>query len=253
MQPLFRREPDKQDNCPQHGTFTSHNVFRNVWSRCPGCSIAQKKAEIAEQLRSEAEKRGAEWQRKLCMAAIPERFAGRTLDTYRADNDGQKRALAFCRTYAAQFDEVLKTGRSAIFCGKPGTGKTHLANGIALEIMKPCRIALFITAQRAIRRIKDSWSKDSVESESDVIRLLVSPDLLILDEIGVQFGTEFERNLIFDILNERYEKRLPCLLLSNLSVEEIRPILGERIFDRLREDGGKCIVFDWASAREVMK
>lgn len=249
MQPLFSREADRQNSCIAHGIFTSHNLFANVWSKCPVCSSEQKKADIAAQLRQEAIKRGAEWRRKLCMAAIPERFAGRTLDTYRADNDGQKRALTFCRTYAAQFDEVLKTGRSAIFCGKPGTGKTHLANGIAIEIMKTGKLALFITAQRAIRRIKDSWSMESVESESDVIRLLVSPDLLILDEIGVQFGTEFERNLLFDVLNERYEKRLPCLLLSNFSVVEIRPILGERIFDRLREDGGKCIVFDWESSR----
>jgi DNA replication protein DnaC len=238
-----------EEMCPQHGKFMSRNLFRSVWTKCPLCSQEERKTAVAQQLRTEAVKRGAEWQRKLCMAAIPERFAGRTLDTYSAESDGQKRALAFCRTYAAQFDEVLKTGRSAIFCGKPGTGKTHLANGIALEIMKPGRIALFITAQRAIRRIKDSWSKESVESESDVIRLLVRPDLLILDEIGIQFGTEFERNMLFDVLNERYEKRLPCLLLSNLSVDEIRVILGERIFDRLREDGGKCIIFDWESYR----
>jgi len=249
MQPLFSRKADRQNSCIAHGIFTSHNLFANVWSKCPVCSSEQKKADIAAQLRQEVIKRGAEWRRKLCMAAIPERFAGRTLDTYRADNDGQKRALSFCRTYVAQFDEVLKTGRSAIFCGKPGTGKTHMANGIAIEIMKTGKLALFITAQRAIRRIKDSWAKDSVESESDVIRLLVSPDLLILDEIGVQFGTEFERNLLFDVLNERYEKRLPCLLLSNFSADEIRPILGDRIFDRLREDGGKCIVFDWESGR----
>ena len=82
-----------------------------------------------------------------------------------------------------------------------------------------------------------------------MIALLVYPDLLIIDEIGVQFGSEFEKNLIFDILNERYENRRPTLLLSNLTVPEVRAFLGERIYDRLKEDGGRCVSFDWQSHR----
>ena len=52
-----------------------------------------------------------------------------------------------------------------------------------------------------------------------------------------------------DVLNERYEKRKPCLLLSNLAIDDVKAYLGERIFDRLREDGGEAVAFDWASHR----
>ena len=55
--------------------------------------------------------------------------------------------------------------------------------------------------------------------------------------------------MMFDILNERYENRLPTLLLSNLTAGEVKNFLGERVFDRLREDGGECVVFDWSSHR----
>jgi DNA replication protein DnaC len=75
--------------------------------------------------------------------------------------------------------------------------------------------------------------------------------LLIIDEIGVQFGSPFETNLMFDILNERYEKLRPTLLLSNLTAPEIKAFLGERIYDRLREDGGQFVPFDWQSHRGI--
>lgn len=51
------------------------------------------------------------------------------------------------------------------------------------------------------------------------------------------------------MLNERYEKRRPTLMLSNLGLDDVRAFLGDRIFDRLREDGGESIVFDWESYR----
>jgi DNA replication protein DnaC len=108
---------------------------------------------------------------------------------------------------------------------------------------------MFTTVQRAMRRVKDTFRKGAEESESQAIAVLTYPDLLIIDEIGVQFGSEFEKNMMFDILNERYEKRRPTLLLSNLTAQEVKLFLGERIYDRLKEDGGQCVSFDWESYR----
>ncbi|WP_205190260.1 ATP-binding protein, partial [Burkholderia sp. LMG 13014] len=163
------------------------------------------------------------------------------------------RALAFAKSYADGFDAALKTGRSALFIGKPGTGKTHLAVGVGLQIMeRDSRSVLFMTVMRAVRRVKDTWGRNSTQSESEAIASLVFPDLLILDEVGVQFGSDAERLILFDVLNERYEKRRPTLLLSNFTRDEVQAFLGERIFDRLREDGGEFIPFDWESHRGGM-
>lgn len=235
--------------CETHGEFFSRNIFGNIWTTCPACSHEKEEEKRMHEEKELALRKVREYEYKLRQAGIPERFKDRSLDSYIPENQGQKHALDFANTFANEFDNVLQTGRSAIFCGKPGTGKTHLAVGIALHAMKLNKLCGFTTVQRAIRRIKDSWRKDSDESESEVINLHVSPDLLIIDEIGVQFGTEFEKNFLFDILNERYEKRKPTLLLSNLTPAEVKGFLGERVYDRLREDGGKCIAFDWDSYR----
>lgn len=203
-----------------------------------------------EREKKEQESRTKAWDRRVAAAGIPERFRERGLKSFVAETVAQTRALEFATAYADGFDEVLASGRSAIFVGAPGTGKTHLAVGIALQIMhRDSRTVLFSTVMRAIRRIKDTWGRESRETETRAVAALVSPDLLVLDEVGVQFGSDTEKLLLFDILNERYEKRRPALLLSNLTVDGVRKHLGERIFDRLREDGGEAIPFSWESWR----
>lgn len=239
----------RKASCETHGEYDSRNVCGSVWTKCPVCSEIEAEKRRLEELDREATEKRRQWERRLGESGIPVRFTDRTLETFEANNEGQKSAHAFAVEYSENFREVLKIGRSAIFCGKPGTGKTHLSVGIGLSVMKRGGIVLFTTVQRMMRRIKDAWRKDSDESESDVVSLFSSPDLLIIDEIGVQFGSDFERNAMFDVLNERYENRLPTLLLSNLSPSEVKVFLGERVFDRLREDGGACVPFNWDSHR----
>ena len=246
MDLTFNTRPEK---CERHGAFESRHLFGKIWSKCPGCAAEQHEAEAKQAAEREAAEKLAAWQKRIGSSGIPERFHDRTLDSYAAGTDGQRRALAFAREYATTFDQAIKTGRSALFVGQPGTGKTHLAVGIGLHLLGQRRPVLFTTVMRALRRLKDSWVKGSEVTESQVIESLVYPDLLILDEVGVQTGSEFERHAIFDVLNERYEKRRPVLLLSNAPVEDLRQYLGERVLDRLREDGGKWIPFDWQSHR----
>jgi DNA replication protein DnaC len=247
---LHAQPKTKPANCLKHGAYVSRCYIGSIWSKCPACEAERIEAERIEAEAKDREARQQEWQRKIGEAGIPVRFRNRSLQSYVAESEEQTRALAFAIDYADRFDDVLATGRSALFVGKPGTGKSHLAVGIGLRIMhRDKRTVLYTTVMRAIRRVKDTWSRDSRESESEAIAALVFPDLLILDEVGVQFGSDTEKLILFDVLNERYERRKPTLLLSNLPTEEVRDYLGERVFDRLREDGGEVVVFDWQSWR----
>ena len=249
---INKDRPTRTAKCSRHGDYTSTNYIGDHWTECPKCMIEIRDAEAKKQIerdrQAELERQQRRWIAKIGKAAIPDRFKDRTLDSYIAKTSGQQTALAFCKEYANNFDEVLKTGRSAIFCGRVGTGKTHLAIGIALSIMQQQRSPVFVTVQRLIRRVKDSWHTKE-ETESEVIEAFASPDLLILDEIGVQFGSEFEKQILFDVLNERYEKLKPSILLSNIPKEQLGEYLGERVADRLRENGGIMIPFDWDSHR----
>ena len=253
MNDIFQRAAQdtatKTDVCATHGEFTSRQFLGRVWTKCPKCAEEAEIQRKAEAEAAEQDKKVRAWEARIGQAQIPQRFHDRSLDNFVADTDAKRKALNFAREYAGSFTEVLETGRCGIFVGKPGTGKTHLAVAVGLHAMRAGHAVLFSTVMRAIRRVKDSWSRDSRETETQAVAGLVFPDLLILDEVGVQFGSETERLILFDVLNERYEKRKPTLLLSNLNIDEVKGFLGERIFDRLREDGGRAVVFDWESHR----
>ena len=79
--------------------------------------------------------------------------------------------------------------------------------------------------------------------------MLCSPDLLILDEVGVQFGSDAEKLILFEIINTRYQDMKPTILISNLTLVELGKYIGERVVDRMREGGGAILSFDWDSYR----
>lgn len=243
-------KPTRQDACAAHGEFTATNFIGRIWSRCPVCADEETAARKAKEAADERAAHKGAWEEQIGRACIPPRFADRTLKNFNATTPAQHHALAFATAYADDFDQVLKTGRCAMFVGNIGTGKTHLAAGIALRLMRrDGRRVLFSSVMQAVRSIKETWRKDNPLSEAQAIAALVLPDLLILDEVGVQFGSETEKLLMFEVLNERYGARKPTLLMSNLSLDEVKAYLGERIFDRLREDGGEAVPFGWDSHR----
>lgn len=245
--------------CPIHGEYESRRLINILWSKCLACSTEAMDRSKNETEERERIRRIDAWHQKIGRSGIPYRFQERTLDSFIATIEAQTRALMFARAYADHFDDVLATRRSAVFVGKPGTGKTHLAAGIGIHVMHQGRSVFFTSVFRAIRRIKGSWKKDSVETETQAVNALVFPDLLILDEVGQQFGSETEKLLLFDVLNERYENRKPTLLLANVPLDDysvngqmtsgLKSFLGTRVIDRLREDGGEFVSFGWGSYR----
>lgn len=240
----------RPESCEQHGAYDSRNIFGKLWSRCPTCEKDRRDKENTEREERDREEKRARWMARLGFSGIPERFRERRLANYTATSDPQRHALSVATSYAEHFaTDAARRGRSLVFIGRPGTGKTHLAVGIGLSAMEAGYSVLFLTVMRAIRRVKDTWGKGGDEKESAAMAALVEPDLLILDEVGIQFGSETEKLILFDLLNERYERRKPCILLSNLTLDEVSAYLGERILDRLREDGGEVVPFNWDSHR----
>lgn len=183
-------------------------------------------------------------------ASIPPRFALQTFSTFSADSSEQSIVAHIATDYATNFASALSTGKSLIFCGRVGTGKTHLACGILHSIISAGFSGVYATAYAAVRRVKDSWTKRDA-TETEVLQTFVRPDLLVLDEVGVQFASETERILLFEIINGRYENLRPTLLVSNLDITGVETCIGPRALDRLREGGGRVVIFDWDSHRKA--
>jgi DNA replication protein DnaC len=244
--------------CEKHGEYiaTTTTTFHfaggegyEYTTPCPTCNeelIARQEREQAERAEQEHRQLVA---RNRAKANIPERFAASTFANYEAGSTEQQHALLAAKGFAENFAAVRDAGNSMTFYGSPGNGKTHLACAIANHLLGAEKTVVYTTVLELIRGIRDTWRRDSNQSEADVVRMYQNADLLIVDEVGVSFGSEAEKNQLFDVLDGRYREMRPTLIVSNLSLKGLRGCLGERIYDRLMQNGSGCVRFDWKSYR----
>lgn len=248
-------------HCDQHGDWVNPVpavLSTRMTDRCPTCAKESAGAKEREQLQAQraalAGKRAGQMRKLFDGAEIPKRFTGRSFENYRLEdgNGPQADALLRAQKFAANFPRATELGANFVFCGKPGAGKTHLACAIGNAVMQNHGASvLFITVFDAIQRVKATYN-DKDQSERLVMQSFTKPDLLILDEVGVQFGTDYEKVIITDLINRRYNDMRPTIILSNLDEKELGEYLGERVMDRMFEGGGGVVAFGWGSYRPMV-
>lgn len=236
--------------CERHGSWSrAVPEFLVSRTKCPSCSHEKAEAERLADEQRIAEASASRRIRALEDRGIGLRHLDKTFSTFVVDTEEQRKALEVCRSVADAVCEGQKRVPSLILSGAPGTGKTHLT----CAMVQHCYDAGMDAGKRniidIIREIKATWRKDSERNEDEVIERYASADLMVIDEIGVQFGTDTERMYVFDIINRRYEQCLPTVLITNLDVAGLLEEIGERVLDRLREDGGRLLTFTGKSWR----
>jgi len=239
--------------CQVHGAYTATVLTfadcKPIASHCPKCVAKRRAEEAARKEREEQQEREYRVRQLRAASGIPARFMERDFASYTAKEPGQRVALGVCKAFAEAWRDKLKAGASLVLTGGPGTGKTHLACAVASNVMQThLATVAFGTVATLLRHIKDSYRKDSGRSEQDAIDDLVRPDLLIVDEVGVQVGSDHEKLLMFEVLNSRYQELRPTILISNLNAADLEAFLGQRVMDRYRECGS-VLAFDWQSHR----
>jgi DNA replication protein DnaC len=178
---------------------------------------------------------------------IPWRYRGMDFKDFKVTIDEQRQVLNDCQDFMV--DGNFETGLMMI--GKNGTGKTMLACIVLQELIvydpNNKRGYRYAEAIKIIRDIKDTWRKKT--SEQEAINKYIIPKVLVIDEIGMSYGSPTEKQFLTEIINDRYNKKLSTILAGNLTSIEIKEILGDRIFDRFCESG-KSLVFKWDSHRQ---
>lgn len=243
--------------CDVHGLFQQRIRKAQLLSKiveskssCPACLEMRMKDMQQQEQEMISRRRQSEIDRLMGDLNLPERFTGSSLDNYDTVTAEAARCLKLCKAYAAKWAERRKQGGGLVMCGQPGTGKNHLALAIAKHVITEHQhSALFTTALRISRAFKSTWGKSAERTEYDVIHAYTAPDLLIIDEVGVQFGSESEKLILFEVINTRYEQMKPTILISNLTLEELTAFVGERVIDRMNDGGGCTLAFTWDSYR----
>lgn len=247
--PMVRQE-QRPASCEVHGEYSAKGfaIGKTMrWMGCPQCTDAAKAAADTAQAEYDAKRRQERMEDELNCSGIPFRYRGKDFQSFIADTDGKEKALTIAMEFVQNISEHAKKGTTLMFLGKPGTGKTHLAASIAQALM-PLGTVLYTSAIDAVRMVRDTWRRDSPKTETQVLSTLAGLGLLVLDEVGVQYGTDAEQVTLFDIIDKRYRDMMPTILISNEDPAGMRKFLGDRSFDRLKENG-QWVKFDWPSVR----
>ena len=159
---------------------------------------------------------------------VPERFFKESLDTYKVNDDEKYNALNRSRLFVKAVK--CKSFQTLIFLGTVGTGKTHLACGIIRECGGLYRLASAIVEE--LRRAK---SFRNTETEADILYNYGQTNLLVIDEIGRSASTIDEQYMLYQVINERYNRKKPTIMISNQTKKDFFQYIGIATTDRLTE------------------
>lgn len=131
-----------------------------------------------------------------------------------------------------------------VLCGTTGTGKTVAGVWAMAETL---REAGTVASRRAFEIGRMPLYRSARERD-EFKHLSSAVDLLLIDELGASSLTENGRGLLLELLSNRYEASMRTVLTTNLVGAPLQGLLGERIFDRLR-DGGRVVDVSGQSMR----
>lgn len=156
---------------------------------------------------------------RLAAANIPKRYLHCTLDNFSAYNPSLERALEQARRVPARFpsaNNLREQGRGLLLGGLPGVGKTHLAVAVLKQVMEssPAR-GLFYDTRDLLRVIRSTYDPSIRTTELEILRPVMTADLLVLDDLGAEKTSEWVEETMNLIVNTRYNERRLTIFTSN--------------------------------------
>ncbi len=152
--------------------------------------------------------------------------------TFGNDN-GKCPQMEKARRYVEQWEQIEDGNHGLILWGSVGTGKSYLAGCIANALMEK-EISVCMTNFALILNDLAASFKD----RNEYISHLCSFPLLILDDFGMERGTEYGLEQVYNVVDSRYRSRKPLIVTTNLTLEELQnpeDTPHARIYDRLIE------------------
>lgn len=159
------------------------------------------------------------------------------LDYYRGilESDGtsaydqMSQILTYCRSWANDFD---RKSPSILLYGRTGLGKTHLSLAMANAVIAKGYNVVYGSAQNLLTQLeKEHFGR--LKDDTSPEEMMLSADLLIIDDLGAEFVTQFTVAAIYNILNTRILRGLPTIISTNLMYDEIGDKYSERVYSRI--------------------
>ncbi len=141
----------------------------------------------------------------------------------------QQQNLEVAYNLAAEFSEQPEGW--LVFQGIHGCGKTHLAAAIANARLAAGQPALFLVVADLLDYLRSAFGPDSRVSYSRFFEEVKQTPLLILDDYGEQSSTPWARAKLFQLINYRYNARLPMVVTTVMTLDDMETRISSRFAD----------------------
>lgn len=216
-------------NCRRCGDeFEAYDLGRLSPRYCDPCVKILDAEDEECRRQAEAARVEARHRELIAKACIPKMWQNTTFES--SNPDIRKAAFKVARRYAENFN--AESGTLVLYSRGYGCGKTHLAACIANHVLHQLRQpVLFKKARDLLLDIRRSFSERGIESEADILDQVLSKELLILDDVGVDSPSPWIESTYWTIFDRRLEWMLPTVVTTNyqLEAEPGQVSLGERI------------------------
>lgn len=229
----FSSEIIREYPCPECGEMVKE--FKvivkgkvNVTDRCKVCDDRQveKKAFLAY--------KELQISKRECIfnefSLISEGLKKATFGNFHPLSEELLRAKKQAMNYITNFVE----NKGLMFVGDCGVGKSHLSYSICKEARERGLTSIFISVPELLTKLKSTFNKNGDHTEEELLNALKNVDLLVLDDIGADYPTEWSISKIFEVINSRIGKN--NIYTTNCNSKDLITKVGKRNFSRMMEN-----------------
>ncbi|MCZ6635629.1 MAG: ATP-binding protein [bacterium] len=133
---------------------------------------------------------------------------------------------------------TLKPNKGFYFWGNPGGGKTYFSyialNELMFHFVRPGK---FISLSKSFQEIRHTFDEDSVMHGQalQILENLSTVPFLVIDDFGVQRNTEWELEILYNLIDSRYANQRLTIVTTNQNIDELKELAQGRIYSRLIE------------------
>ena len=154
--------------------------------------------------------------------------------TFANDNGKTPRLTAKAKRYVEHWEDAARKNIGLLLFGDVGTGKSFLAGCIANALLEQDVPVLMTNFPTILNRMTGLFGS----GRADFLASLNAYDLLILDDLGAERGTEYALEQVFAVIDARYRSRKPLVVTTNLTLDALKhpdDLAHARIYDRILE------------------
>ncbi len=135
------------------------------------------------------------------------------------------------------FAQNFGTGANLLLTGGTGLGKTHLSSAIAQRVIDKGYTVVYESAQTVF----DAFESVRFGRGTDNTDKYINCDLLIIDDLGTEFSTQYTAAVFYQLVNQRLVNGRSLVLSTNLGGKELAKRYGDRIYSRLLGSFDTCV------------